>query len=233
MHGAGCSTDADIFITGNIGDTNRKLGLDYESVKAIKPEHRLLPGHRLRRVGSVRGGAHPRADDGRRSAAVRRRSRSTTTGSSWRPVTGRVAAAASWSARCTPHSAWRAALARARLTGEGCYLDVSCADAVLASQVARRAPDAQPGARRPELGREGGAPADPPSTSTTRPRDGKYILFCAIETKFWEHWCTAVGRDDLLREHRADLVVDFAGGDDALRREIQQDVPHEDAGRNG
>jgi crotonobetainyl-CoA:carnitine CoA-transferase CaiB-like acyl-CoA transferase len=29
---------ADIFITGNVGDTNRKLRLDYESVKAIKPD---------------------------------------------------------------------------------------------------------------------------------------------------------------------------------------------------
>jgi len=29
---------ADIFITGNIGDTNRKLGLDEESVRAIRPE---------------------------------------------------------------------------------------------------------------------------------------------------------------------------------------------------
>src|SRR5262245_10898609 len=29
---------ADIFITGNVGDTNRKLGLDYDAVKAIKPD---------------------------------------------------------------------------------------------------------------------------------------------------------------------------------------------------
>ena len=30
--------DADVFITGNVGATNAKLGLDYESVKAIKPD---------------------------------------------------------------------------------------------------------------------------------------------------------------------------------------------------
>src|SRR4051795_2310334 len=30
--------DADVFITGNVGDTNRKLGLDYDTVKRIKPD---------------------------------------------------------------------------------------------------------------------------------------------------------------------------------------------------
>jgi crotonobetainyl-CoA:carnitine CoA-transferase CaiB-like acyl-CoA transferase len=52
--------------------------------------------------------------------------------------------------------------------------------------------------------------------------DGKFVLFCAIEPKFWEHWCRAVGREDLLTSHRDDLVVDFGGGEDDLRREIQR-----------
>jgi len=69
---------------------------------------------------------------------------------------------------------------------------------------------------------DGKAPGESAKYQHYETADGKYVLFCAIETKFWEHWCTAVGREDLLREHRADLVVDFAGGDDALRREIQQ-----------
>jgi crotonobetainyl-CoA:carnitine CoA-transferase CaiB-like acyl-CoA transferase len=30
--------DADVFITGNIGDTNRKLGLDYDAVRDVKPD---------------------------------------------------------------------------------------------------------------------------------------------------------------------------------------------------
>ena len=29
---------ADILITGNVGDTNRKLGLDYETVRTIRPD---------------------------------------------------------------------------------------------------------------------------------------------------------------------------------------------------
>ena len=40
---------ADVFITGNVGDTNRKLGLDEESVRAIRPS--ILPfGALLRAV---------------------------------------------------------------------------------------------------------------------------------------------------------------------------------------
>jgi crotonobetainyl-CoA:carnitine CoA-transferase CaiB-like acyl-CoA transferase len=53
-------------------------------------------------------------------------------------------------------------------------------------------------------------------------KDGKYILFCAIESKFWEHWCRAVGREDLLGDHRKDLVVDFGDGEGNLRLEIQK-----------
>ena len=31
-------TDADVFITGNIGTTNQALGLDYESMRAVKAD---------------------------------------------------------------------------------------------------------------------------------------------------------------------------------------------------
>ena len=111
------------------------------------------------------------------------------------------------------------ALARARSTGVGCYLDVSCADAVLAT----RWLDAL-AVFNPELvdrtwaGKGPGASAKYQHYETA---DGRFVLFCAIEAKFWEHWCRAVGRDDLVAEHRNDLVVDFAGGEDALRHEIQ------------
>ena len=53
-------------------------------------------------------------------------------------------------------------------------------------------------------------------------KDGKFILFCGIEPKFWDHFCRAVERDDLLGDHRRDLVVDFGGGEDDLRLELQR-----------
>ena len=43
----------------------------------------------------------------------------------------------------------------------------------------------------------------------------------AIESKFWGNFCRGVGREDLLGQHRDDLVVDFGGGDDGLRRDLQ------------
>jgi crotonobetainyl-CoA:carnitine CoA-transferase CaiB-like acyl-CoA transferase len=112
------------------------------------------------------------------------------------------------------------ALARARLTGEGCYLDVSCADAVLGAKWLHAI-----ALLNPELVDRtwsGKGPGESAKYQHYETADGKYVLFCAIEAKFWEHWCTAVGRDDLLGDHRRDLVVDFAGGEDALRHEIQR-----------
>ncbi len=125
---------AEIFITGNIGDTNRKLGLDEESVRAIRPEIVYCQATGFGASGPVRGRADARADDGRRSGAARRRWRSTTDGfvvATGDPVGGSGGVVigplyAAFGVAC--------ALARARLTGEGCYLDVSCADAVLSAK---------------------------------------------------------------------------------------------------
>ena len=211
---------ADIFITGNVGDTNRRLALDEESVRAIRPEivycqatgfgasgpYAAVPTHG-QMMDALGGGAPPMAldDDGFVVATGE------AIGGSGGVVIGPLYAA--FGVAC--------ALARARLTGEGCYLDVSCADAVLGAKWL----DAL-AMLNPELvdqswsGKGPGASAKYQHYETA---DGRYILFCAIEAKFWEHWCKAVGREDLMSAHRNDLVVDFAGGEDALRHEIQRE----------
>jgi formyl-CoA transferase len=55
---------ADVFITGNVGATNAKLGLDYESVQAIKPDivYCQATGYGARRRTPK---CHARSDDGR------------------------------------------------------------------------------------------------------------------------------------------------------------------------
>ena len=53
-------------------------------------------------------------------------------------------------------------------------------------------------------------------------RDGKALLFCCIEPKFWRNFATAVDRPDLLERHDSDRPVDFGSGDDDLRRELQR-----------
>jgi crotonobetainyl-CoA:carnitine CoA-transferase CaiB-like acyl-CoA transferase len=210
---------ADIFITGNIGDTNRKLGLDEESVRAIRPEivycqatgfgasgpYADVPTHG-QMMDALGGGAPPMAldDDGFVVAT------GDAVGGSGGVVIGPLYAA--FGVAC--------ALARARLTGEGCYLDVSCADAVLSAKWLDAIPMLNP--QLVDRSWAGKGPGESAKYQHYETADGKYVLFCAIEAKFWGHWCTAVGREDLLREHRSDLVVDFAGGDDALRHEIQR-----------
>ena len=55
---------ADVFITGNIGDTNRKLGLDDEAVRADQGGYRLLPGDGVRFDGALRRHSNAWKDDG-------------------------------------------------------------------------------------------------------------------------------------------------------------------------
>jgi len=114
-----------------------------------------------------------------------------------------------------------AALARASRTGEGCYLDVSCADAVLAAKWLAALPLLNPD-KVDQSWSGGGGAGESAKYQYYETSDGKFVLFCAIEAKFWKNWCAAAGREDLLGEHRDDLVVDFGGGEDDLRREIQK-----------
>jgi crotonobetainyl-CoA:carnitine CoA-transferase CaiB-like acyl-CoA transferase len=210
---------ADIFITGNVGATNQRLGLDDDSVRAIRPDivycqatgfgasgpYAEVPTHG--QMMDALGGATPPLTLDDEGFVV--------TKGDAEPATGGVVVGplyAAFGVAC--------ALARARLTGEGCYLDVSCADAVLSSQWLHAIAELNP--ELVDRSWSGKGPGESAKYQHYQTADGKYVLFCAIEPKFWDHWCRAVGRDDLLAAHRNDLVVDFAGGEDALRREIQE-----------
>jgi crotonobetainyl-CoA:carnitine CoA-transferase CaiB-like acyl-CoA transferase len=210
---------ADIFVTGNIGDTNRKLGLDYDAVRAIRPEivycqatgfgatgpYAEVPTHG-QMMDALGGGAPPMAldDDGFVAPT------GDAVGGSGGVVIGPLYAA--FGVAC--------GLARARATGEGCYIDVACADAVLAAKWLGALPMLNPD--KVDRSWSGRGEGDMVKYQHYETSDGKFVLFCAIEPKFWEHWCRAVGREDLLTSHRDDLVVDFGGGEDDLRREIQR-----------
>jgi crotonobetainyl-CoA:carnitine CoA-transferase CaiB-like acyl-CoA transferase len=209
---------ADVFITGNVGDTNRKLGLDYDAVSAIRPQivycqitgfgasgpYADIPTHG-QMMDALGGAAAPLALDERGCVEPSGEAPYSSGG----VVLGPLYAA--FGIAC--------ALAHARVSGEGRYLDVSCADAVLASRWLDALTVFNPElVDRSWAGKGPGASAKYQHYETA---DGRFVLFCAIEAKFWAHWCRAVGRDDLLAAHRDDLVVDFAGGEDALRHEIQ------------
>jgi len=210
---------ADVFITGNIGATNAKLGLDYETVRRLNPgivycqatgygaagPYAEVPTHGM--MMDELGGSTPLLET---VAGVARQAAGQAHRGSLGVVIGPL------------HAAFgvASALVRKARTGDGCYLDVSCADAVLAASWV----DAL-SVFNPELVDPTGPTSSPAESAKYQhyaTKDGKFVLFCGIEAKFWDHFCDAVGRDDLRGGHRRDVVVDFGQDDDALRAELQR-----------
>jgi len=108
-----------------------------------------------------------------------------------------------------------AAVLHARATGEGAYLDIAQADAAVAWNAGRLDPllsDApvEPGAHdlRESVRYQYYATAD-----------GRTVLFQASERHFFERFCEAVGRPDLLGAPGAEFG-EHARGETALRREL-------------
>jgi crotonobetainyl-CoA:carnitine CoA-transferase CaiB-like acyl-CoA transferase len=210
---------ADVFITGNVGATNEKLGLDYESVRRIKPDivycqatgfgargpYAEVPTHGQMMDALGGGAASMELDD--RGYVTR------SAGAEETPGSGGVVIGPLYAAFGVA-----AALVRRSRTGEGAYLDVSCADAVLASSWVPGMRSLNADVIEPGSGGVG----ESAKYQHYETADGKFLLFCGIEAKFWDNFCRAVGRESLIEGHRRDLVVDFGGGDDELRAELQR-----------
>jgi crotonobetainyl-CoA:carnitine CoA-transferase CaiB-like acyl-CoA transferase len=123
-----------------------------------------------------------------------------------------------------------AGVLRARQTGEGCHLEVAQSDAAAAfdwlrieghraylrpeDEVTGNASDGY--ARRPP---GTGGMADAVRYQFYESSDG-YVLFMASERKFWQNFCTAVGRQDLFAAKPGERLADHARGDIGLRREL-------------
>lgn len=109
-----------------------------------------------------------------------------------------------------------AAVLRARATGHGTWLDVAQADAAVAFN-AGRVDELLAGADDPDV----------PRGMVTAVRyqyydtaDGRTILFQASERHFFERFCRALGRDDLLGGELGAEFGEHARGDLALRQEL-------------
>jgi crotonobetainyl-CoA:carnitine CoA-transferase CaiB-like acyl-CoA transferase len=211
---------ADVFTTGNIGDTNRKLGFDYETVREINPRivycqitgfgssgpYAEIPTHG--KMMDALGGETPQmelGDDGLVTPVPGARPERSSGGVVIGPMYAAFAVAAG--------------LSRRDRTGRGCYIDVSCADAVLASKGSRAIQ---------KLNRERFDGDDPTldidhsaKYQHYQTADARYVLFCCIEPKFWDNFCRASDREDLLDQHDRSQAVDFGFGDESLRRELQ------------
>jgi crotonobetainyl-CoA:carnitine CoA-transferase CaiB-like acyl-CoA transferase len=123
-----------------------------------------------------------------------------------------------------------AAVLHARETGEGCHIEVAQSDAAAAfdwlrieGHRAHERPQSEV-TGNPSDDYERRAPGTAGMVDGVRYQfyeasDG-YVLFMASERKFWQNFCTAVGRDDLFEAHPGAQFADHARGDVKLRREL-------------
>jgi crotonobetainyl-CoA:carnitine CoA-transferase CaiB-like acyl-CoA transferase len=190
---------ADVFVTNARSGSNERMGLSYEQVRAIRPDivycqntgfgatgpYADLPVHG--QMMDALAGAMPAdmGDDGlTRPAAPARRTGTMSSG-------GEGTAAGALQAAL--HIA--AGLAGRARSGEGCYIDVSSSDAVVASAWVAASGQLNEVAEEPYW-------VDPERTRAVaryqyyETRDGVMLMFCPEEDKFWQAFCVAVGRPE-------------------------------------
>lgn len=90
-----------------------------------------------------------------------------------------------------------AAVLAARTHGRGCHVDVSMTDCLLAQNLSAAMTLQSAGRSAPRGGDylSGGLPC----YGTYATSDGRYMALGALEPKFWQNFCQAVGRPDLLK----------------------------------
>lgn len=97
------------------------------------------------------------------------------------------------------------ALHGVRSSGEGCYLDISMQDAVMAALGPRMGETLQAGKLPSRHGN--GNPLRVPAESY-RTADGRYLTIICMSDRFWPPICRAVGRNDLAEDPRYEKMAD-------------------------
>ncbi|WP_322769176.1 CoA transferase [Frankia sp. Cr1] len=219
---------ADVFVDGFAGDACTKLGIGYAQQRAAKPDIvycqysgygsegplASMPTHG--QMTNALAGALPveMGPDG----LVRRVQTPDYLGGTTSGGEGTAAGAV--------HAAFHvaAALFQRERTGEGCFLDAAASDAVIAQawiavtyNLNRDRVTDHATMPRTEEGDSGSA-----FYQFYEARDGRFLLFCATEPKFWRGFCLAVDRADLIDRLDTGGPVDFGFGLLGLRRELQK-----------
>src|SRR5918995_319248 len=219
---------ADVFVDGLLSGACQRLGIGYDEQRKRKPSivychcsgfgatgpYAAIPTHGQMMNAAAAAVTVAVDDDG----FVRQRPNDELMYGTSGGGDGTTAAAV--------HAALRtvAALVRRDRTGHGAFLDAAGADAVIAQGWigavygwnAQRLTD-----------RTGLRPPGTPAFNSARYQyyatsDARFVLFCAIEPKFWKRFCAAIGRPELAGEDApGGAPVEFAHGDDTLRRELQ------------
>jgi crotonobetainyl-CoA:carnitine CoA-transferase CaiB-like acyl-CoA transferase len=213
---------SDVFLTNLLPRATARLGVSYEQLQGVNPALVYcqvtgfgatgpladVPTHG--QMMDAMAGALP-AEVGPDGLATARRPPAVRSGS----LTVAGEGTATGAVYAALHVA--AALARRASTGDGCYIDVAATDAVVASAwttaVAQlNLPPAEWWWNAEDAGR------DTARYQHYIAADGKFLMFCPEEKKFWEAFCDLVGRPDLKPRQ--------AGYD--LRRELQSIIGSQD-----
>jgi crotonobetainyl-CoA:carnitine CoA-transferase CaiB-like acyl-CoA transferase len=214
--------DADVVVTGFTGTVPERLGIGYEQLRAIKPDlvycqatgfgadgpYASLPSHGEMMQALVASPRREVGPDGHPMIAKDDQTASPPEGVVVGPLYAAYGVAS--------------ALFRRERTGEGCYLDVACSDAVLAATYPTALFPLNEGryskhAMHPRT--EGRVAA---RYTYYRTKEGKHLLFCPEEPKFWSRFCRAIGRSDLDVVADTAVTTDYGDGDIALYDELQR-----------
>lgn len=109
-----------------------------------------------------------------------------------------------------------ALLSRELGEGDGTYIDVSMTDAVLSfsqavAALAMYGDDPRPG--------ETELTGKYPCYDVYETKDGRYVTIAALEPKFWENLCEALGTEHLVERHRAE--------DESVREAVREELQSE------
>ncbi|MGD9990668.1 CaiB/BaiF CoA transferase family protein [Pseudonocardia sp.] len=217
---------ADVFIDGFVAGQAEKLGIGYEAQRRAKPDivylqftgfgsngpYATVPTHGL--LMNALAGAIPVAVD-ERGWVVDAPNEDV-----WEGTTSGGDASASAAAYAAMYIL--AALVHRARTGEGCRLDAAGSDAVIAAGHVAAVTNLnfERIADRGQL--EGTKLIDPDLTSKYthyRTKDDRVVLFAGIEHKFWDNFCRAVAREDLLVHKDSSRPADW-GLVPGLRQEV-------------
>lgn len=201
---------ADVFVEGSRPGAMAQLGLDYDSVRRIKPDivYCSINGYGLDGpfAQMTAHGANLESTSG--FLAVEMHPDGTATVPNIRTFMASQAGGT--------HAALgiAAALVKRGRTGAGAYIAVSCWEAAVSWQYGNLTCLANLGSLFP--GSEGLGPR----YGCHRALDGKWVFVGLVEPKFWIRFSRAVGREDLVGRVHEGQAADFGADDAGLYGEI-------------
>lgn len=176
---------ADVVIESFRPGVVKKLGIDYESVKAINPHiiYCAITGY-----GQTGPYSHKAGHDMNFAAysGILHRNGKT-------PVIPNFQIGDIVGGALNAAMGILAALVQQKTSGEGQYIDVSMLDGVLAHTA--------PAMAQAQFSDDNFLTGTLPCYSIYPTQDNKHIALAALEFKFWERFCTAIERPDLISQH--------------------------------